>query len=41
VANFKDLVADSANINASTGAITELPKSEKIDIDKAPGAIIK
>lgn len=41
VVNFKDLVADSAKINASTGAITELPKSEKIDIDKAPGAIIK
>lgn len=41
VVNFKDLVADSANIEASSGAIIDLPKTKNIKIDKAPGVIIK
>ena len=41
VVNFKDLVANSANIKASSGAIVELPKTENINLDSAPGAVIK
>lgn len=41
VVNFKDLVADTANIKATSGAIIELPKTEKINLDKAPGVVIK
>ena len=41
VVNFKDLVADTANIKASSGSIIELPKTENINIDKAANVIIK
>ena len=41
VINFKDLVADSANIEAASGSIIDLPKTENIKINKAPGVIIK
>ena len=41
VVNFKDLTADNANIEASSGAIIELPKTENINLDIAPGAVIK
>ena len=39
--NFKDLEANSANIKASSGAVVELPKTENINLDSAPGAVIK
>lgn len=41
VINFKDLVADSTNIEAASGSIIDLPKTENIKINKAPGVIIK
>lgn len=41
VINFKDLVADSVNIEAASGSIIDLPKTENIKINKAPGVIIK
>lgn len=41
VVNFKDLVADTANIKAASGAIIELSKTENINLDSAPGAVIK
>ena len=39
--NFKDLEANSANIKASSGAVVELPKTENINLNSAPGAVIK
>ncbi len=41
VVNFKDLVADTANIKALAGSIVELPKTEKINLDNVLDAIIK
>ena len=41
VVNFKDLTAKSANIEASSGTVVELPKTENINLNQAPGAVIK
>ena len=41
VVNFKDLDSDNANIKASSGAVVELPKTENINLDSTPGAVIK
>ena len=41
IANLKDLSAKNANIEASTGTIVELPKTENINLNQATGAIIK
>ena len=41
IANFKDLAAKTANIEAESGAIVELPKTENINLDSEPGAVIK
>ena len=41
IANLKDLSAKNANIEASTGTVVELPKTENINLNQATGAIIK
>ena len=41
VVNFKDLTAKSANIEASSGTVVELPRTENINLNQAPGAVIK